>query len=379
MAVIEPIIQGLASENHLSVISGLLSNKAYKNYFICSAFLSSFGVAKLESIISARTECSFKFFIGIRNNITSAQALLGLYNTDSKVFTIDTGSNILFHPKLYCGYNKSNAEIIMGSANLTIGGLNNNIEMSTRLILDLSNPEDRTFFERIKAIFNNIHTDYTENVSLLTSKKDIIFLLRSGLLIDERIVIKNTQPSKTKSSKVTTTPEIKLKNKKIFGVPLKRKPKLSDIKKITISPDTKYLVWQNPNLVERDLQIPKGANTNATGSMLFKKAEMKIDQRHYFRNEVFNNLAWSQDPKKTHIERATADFEIVIKGVSYGNFTLQLSHKTDTTSTSYQQNQPMTQIHWGEVKPLIAKEALKHSILNLFANEERNLFTIEIL
>ncbi len=59
---------------------------------------------------------------------------------------------------------------------------------------------------------------------------------------------------------------------------------------------TKYLVWESKPLSERDLSIPKGANTNPTGSMGFKKGLYdQIDQRHYFYDDVFNDLSWKPD------------------------------------------------------------------------------------
>jgi len=51
------------------------------------------------------------------------------------------------------------------------------------------------------------------------------------------------------------------------------------------------LIWESGKLTERDLNIPKGSNTNPTGSMLFKKGKTEdIDQRHYFRDTVFSAL-----------------------------------------------------------------------------------------
>jgi hypothetical protein len=139
-------------------------------------------------------------------------------------------------------------------------------------------------------------------------------------------------------------------------------PKLPVTKNLKNKFSNNYiLVWESKELTERDLNIPKGNNTNATGSMFFSKGYMKdIDQRHYFRNDVFDKLTWIFDskPNKQHLERATADFEIVISGISYGVHTLKLTHDTDTTTKTYAQNNSMTRLHWGEVKQLVAKPEL---------------------
>jgi hypothetical protein len=121
---------------------------------------------------------------------------------------------------------------------------------------------------------------------------------------------------------------------------------------------------------ERDLNVPTGSKTNPTGSMLFKKGlNEDIDQRHYFRDEVFNSLIWRPDTNRPHLLRSECQFAIIIKGVNYGAFELKISHNTDTTSASYIQRNSMTQIHWGDARPLIAKRDLLGSQIRLFRSQ----------
>jgi len=133
---------------------------------------------------------------------------------------------------------------------------------------------------------------------------------------------------------------------------------------------TTYLVWESKPLNERDLSIPKGANTNPTGSMGFKKGLYDdIDQRHYFYDEVFNELPWEADTPGSKKLRATAKFELVIKNVSYGVFELVVAHGTDKTSASYLQRNFMTQLHWGVARPFIAKRDLLGRNLYLYRKD----------
>ena len=111
------------------------------------------------------------------------------------------------------------------------------------------------------------------------------------------------------------------------------------------------LVWQSNPLSRRHLNLPSGSNTNPTGSMFFSKGTMdEIDQRHYFRDDVFSELSWKQDFIHPHYERAVANFRIVIRNVDCGTFMLQVSHNTRTDSVSYLQNNSMTQLHWGHAR-----------------------------
>jgi hypothetical protein len=133
--------------------------------------------------------------------------------------------------------------------------------------------------------------------------------------------------------------------------------------------DSFVRVWESKGLTKRDLNIPTGKTTNPTGSMLWKKGAANIEQRHFFRNEAFEGLDWKIDPKKLHYERVKADFEIVIKGLNYGKHTLKLSHNTDTKSRSYEQKNSMTQVHWGSVLKLIAKQDLLGRVMSLYRKD----------
>jgi hypothetical protein len=82
------------------------------------------------------------------------------------------------------------------------------------------------------------------------------------------------------------------------------------------------VLWRSGALSERDLNIPTGSNTAVTGSMLFKQGRWPhIDQRHYFRDEVFGDLDWTPDsrPSRAHLERARAEFNIIVNGVDRGD------------------------------------------------------------
>lgn len=104
-----------------------------------------------------------------------------------------------------------------------------------------------------------------------------------------------------------------------------------------------------------------------------------IDQRHYFREDVFSNLKWTHDPKKPKWERAQAKFELVIKNINYGIFDLKLSHYTDKESATYKQSNFMTQLHWGDAKAYVAKNDLLGRILYLYRKDtDPPEFMIEI-
>ena len=96
---------------------------------------------------------------------------------------------------------------------------------------------------------------------------------------------------------------------------------------------------------------------------------------------MFHSLDWHFDtaPYRRHMERAWARFRLVIRDVDYGIFTLRLSHNSRTDTRSYEQRNSMTQLHWGEALPNIAREDLLGRIMFLYRDEgQADAFILEI-
>jgi hypothetical protein len=302
------------------------------------------------------------------------------------LYAVDTGSrNTIFHPKLYFAANAEQASVIIGSANLTFGGLHNNIEASTLMRLDLSNPAENKFAEEATNAFAEMLNRHPQHVFLIKDEKHADELFESGRLADEKVIPAPSTTSGVKKGERDDLPPMKLN--KVVPPHMKSsavKPLTSEkpVQPVHAEPApiaevsqpvavaSKYLVWESKQLTERDLSIPKSEGTHPTGSMGWKKGAFDdIDQRHYFREDVFADLDWIPDQKRPKWERAQAKFELVIKNLNYGVFDLKLSHNTDTESRTYAQNNFMTQLHWGDAKEHVAKRDLLGRILYLYRKD----------
>jgi hypothetical protein len=235
--------------------------------------------------------------------------------------------------------------------------------------LDLTIEDDAKFLADITDAFDSLIDNYPEHVFRIRDSNHADQLFDQGRLADEQVI-----PPPSTGSTIKTGPGDPLRPMKLN---LKPKPK-SKIKPRVhpsvelpgggilipgppVTPAISKLIWVSTPLKRRDLNIPTAAGTNPTGSMGWTKGTFEtVDQRHYFREEVFEALQWNPDPRpnRRHLERASANFELIIKGVNYGNFNLRLSHSTDRTSVGYQQNNFMTQIHWGDAREHVAKSDL---------------------
>lgn len=149
---------------------------------------------------------------------------------------------------------------------------------------------------------------------------------------------------------------------------------------VSASPISKNLVWKKLKLSNSDAQdVPAG--TAITGNLKLAQARFKlgttiIDQKTYFRNQVFNKLNWVKTkPHSSTYEETFGVFDISISGKPIGKFTLKLSH--DSSRVAGQGNTP-TWLHWGRtVIPILQKNNLSGKTLNLY--EVNQDFLIDIV
>ena len=224
--------------------------------------------------------------------------------------------------------------------------------------------------------------EYPEHVIRATDERQLVELQRSGRLLDERKA-RPTEPAGSSADRaLDTVHKMDLRTGPI-GVARPAPAPLQGIAPaVPLARERLEQVWESKGLTRRHLNIPVGVNTNPTGSMLLGVGAWQgIDQRHYFRDDVFVGLDWVRDPdpRKAHIERAEVQIRVIVKNVDYGIRTLRLSHNTRRDTAAYIQRNSMTSLHWGDAKPLVSHEDLLGRALRLFLETDYpTRFTLEI-
>lgn len=369
----------------------LLKLKEVEHCILSAAFVNMGGVALVSQHIKPIAK-QVTFYAGIRNDITSRQALEALLDLGVKLYVVDTGSRrVIFHPKIYAARSKVVGHLLIGSANFTAGGLNNNIEGGVSLDLDLKDAADSKLYKSIEDEFAGLQGKHPKHVFQITNAAELKKLEDEDRLLDETKV-EPPRPitiSKSSDGSGTTLEKIKLAVKPVYRAikkPPKPKaptpaPKVVDETQIEPSTSVAWdFVWESKELERRDLNIPKGNDsTNVTGSISLDKGKLDtdVDHRHYFRDEVFQNLSWKTGKVKT-VDEAHATFQLVIAGVDHGEFTLRIAHTT-SKEASYHQNNAMTRLSWGEVKKYVAKEQYLGRTMSLYRDSnDPQRFMIEI-
>ena len=90
--------------------------------------------------------------IGLDHNGSSVEGfdqLLNAIKPNGKLWVYKNSANT-FHPKVYLFKNKINADIVVGSGNMTKGGLYENAEIGVRLQLDLTKSSDILFLNELE-------------------------------------------------------------------------------------------------------------------------------------------------------------------------------------------------------------------------------------
>jgi len=381
MAKVTHILQGVNDRDfHSDRLREILSLEGITGFLISVAFCRSEGVAEIEELLDSRIPESH-IFLGIRNEITSAQGIVSLLAKGLNPMVIDTATpSVLFHPKLYASWSESAAKVMLGSANLTAAGLTRNIESSCIFEIDRTCEADEKLFGELTKSTIGLPERFPDHVFVIDSPRQVVKLLKQGRLADERRAapVRAVRASGEEGErKLPPIPVFRTKPKGIERARLQRQARKSNQSE---SNSNYVLVWKSKPLTRRSLNIPESSDAHPTGDINLGAGLMKgLDFRHYFRDVAFERLHWKTDPDSQNpfLERADLNFELVVKGISEGVFTVEITHDPRTDTRSYEQNNVMTKIKWGDARPYISREDLLNRTLSILKND-RDEFIIEI-
>jgi HKD family nuclease len=379
--------QGYEPKSENSVGNHLIkffADKEFTKFTGISAFSSQAGINGISKHIkSARKHLSIITIVtGVDKKGTSKEALEALLALKIDAFVFFQPSSPIFHPKIYLFEGDEKSKLIIGSSNLTSQGLFTNVETSLLVSIDNKSEADLKIIEQLKEYFSSIFDHTDPNLTKL-SKELIENLVKIKLVPTEaeRKVAQDKMENELRKGMVNLLTEF-FPKRAVAKIPNEfrgiAKTKSTSVNKTRVKsqtvkvPSKKYsLLWESGPLTERDLTIPKGKNTHQTGSMYLKKGLLEnIDQRHYFRNEVFADLNWVFDERENykHIERAKISLRLIVSGKDEGDFELKLTHNTDTNSKTYRQNNCMTSLLWGNARTVVANKSLIGMNAKLYKN-----------
>jgi HKD family nuclease len=173
------------SKEVFSILSPAISQS--DDVRIAVAFVSRRGLAMIEPAIDAalRAGSHLEFLIGLDLNSTDPIAVRNLYNysLNNTRFSLycyaSLGPSTIYHPKLYAIRNGGGVISVIGSSNLTEGGLKRNVEVNVviegnihdELISDIYGTYNILKFHQKRVVPDNEYITLYEKLSELGKKQ----------------------------------------------------------------------------------------------------------------------------------------------------------------------------------------------------------------
>ncbi len=381
-----------------------LNQTNFHSFTGISAFASEAGIFGLaRHILNAKQNFQAPqkiiLVVGVDQQGTSKEALEELKNLSVASYIFYQEEAPIFHPKIYLFEGDQQTKLIVGSSNLTGTGLFVNVEGSLLIEFDNNDPEGTNLLHELKTYYQTLF-DLTDPNLFPISDAVISDFVAKGIVPDE------ATRRRSYNRKAGSSAQQHTGQQSSFSVPRRRsatiptsfprKPRVTssatppiavaatpqvNIAQAPLAPaQKKNLVWTKPSLSESDAQR-RPSSTSPTANLKLTQANFKvsgvvIDQKIYFRNQIFNSLTWAHPKANDNsYEEVICPFDITILGNSIGTHNLKLSHKPSRAAN--QGNVP-TWLHWGNtVKPFLQQYDVRGKTLNLYTDGQN--FSIEIV
>ncbi len=171
--------------------------KPWTHFRAAVAFVKRSGTRHVREGIStfARTG-HVEIIAGIDHRGTSEEGLLDLLDAASPNGRVIVFHNRMpfttFHPKVYLFKSPEAAELLIGSGNLTAGGLFNNYETSLRLTFNLTEPDKAVILQSIERVLDT-WADLSSGTARVLDRDLLTRLVTDGLVPPEALVTSETE------------------------------------------------------------------------------------------------------------------------------------------------------------------------------------------
>jgi HKD family nuclease len=308
--------------------------------------------------------------VGLSEGGATEQGLRVLLDLSDEAYVFYDASRT-FHPKVYLASGDSHALLLVGSHNLTAGGLAWNYEAGIWCKLDITQEPDNKILEDVIAFFDRLLDDTNVCVPLNS-------LSLAAMLADPSLIIQDEDSRSKPPSNQQDAPE---ETDSINGIPAsettavfgksqqaKRKAPVLPSQKPAVAPPRKPapITGSVPGsrppisitkrwyklLEATDAQQPPGPNSNPTGNLRLTQEDFSIDHTTYFLKVFFGGLDWRPSARVADMLEVWVPMQTEIAGDYLGEVMLQISHLPSRISG--QGNVP-TVLHWRDLSARMRK------------------------
>lgn len=189
-----------------SRLSEICEEEGYTSLSMSVAFAKVSGVLRLKKPLETfkQNGGTINAIIGIDLGGTSYEALVALLEICSNLYVAHVDSSQTFHPKIYAFKNEDALLAIVGSNNLTGGGLWTNMESCSITDLRKGNSEDAVAIGQINEYFDSIVSGEQPIAKKVSSQDFLDALLQAGLI--EREMTTKIKRAKERKEKKDSQP-----------------------------------------------------------------------------------------------------------------------------------------------------------------------------
>lgn len=164
----------------------LLKSPNYHTLNIVVAFAKSSGVLRIKDSLEKFRKRGgvVNAYVGVDLGVTSYEALTALLLCTDSLNVVHSEKGQTFHTKIYQFLGKEKGIIVVGSHNLTGGGLWTNFESSVHISLDMSNSKDIEMLRAQEAYFSCL-ASLNDSFMSITTSDDVNKLLQNGYIDKE--------------------------------------------------------------------------------------------------------------------------------------------------------------------------------------------------
>ncbi len=342
------------SESAATFLTEALRDPKSSKLLVATAWLRASGLQPVSASIDALRNRGGRadLLVGLDYRGTTRQGLTQAVRLFNRVYVVHDVEGRTFHPKVYLVRGTSNAYLLVGSNNLTAGGIGFNYEAAIAHELDLRRAQDRNLVNEVEFFATRILSD-TAICKRLTPSL-LKRLDADGWLSDES---KRT-PASTEDSGPTgrtrrTTPstifsrsQVLKRTRPIPPATTSQARQTVASRRTALTPDT---WWKK--LKKTDAQRP--AAGHPVGSVrITRPPGLDIDPATFFRRQLFANERWraQHDNAGNRIEIANLAFDCFLEKRRLGVKHLRVDYGAHREAG---RGRATTVLHWDELASLI--------------------------
>jgi HKD family nuclease len=343
-----PFASGTSLNSHL--LEQLRSTK-FNDLTVAVAWVKTSGLKLVEPWLrDFSAERVLDITVGVDQGGASEEGLQLLLDLTPDSYVAYTPSGGTFHPKIYRFAGDAGIHVIVGSSNLTRGGLISNYEASVALDLDYNDEHDMKVAGEIDDYLQLIRRDDT---TVLLTAELIDQLVASGMVESEKSNAGNKRIIRERELKAA--PILPFKKSRhpiervggsstVSGPPVPIESETNDEDSVEFYLPLATHRWFKPLGTASNSARPR-PGSNTTGALRLTKSGAHLDQTHWFRYVLFGTLDW----KVTHSARPTrewanGEFHVFLGNDPLGVVEFRLSHDPLREAG---QNNFTTDLKWG--------------------------------